>query len=426
MRFLCVNARIIDPESMVDYVGWLSVEGGLISNFGAGDMVGSSDFSDVVDCGGHLLIPGIVDIHVHLRDPGMNSAEDIVSGSISAAAGGVTTVVCQPNTTPAIDSPLVVEYIKNAAKNVGINIKMYGAATVGRLGEVLVDVPSMLKAGVCGFTDDGDPIRNARLMLQLLNFSREFNFPVAQHAEDHELSRRAPVNEGPVAFMLGEKGWPSVAESSVVARDLDILRSCNGAHYHVLHVSSGATLDHIKKAKNDGMKVTCEVTPHHFSIIEDDLLNHSTNSKMNPPLRCKKERQKIIEGIRSGVIDCIATDHAPHHHASKEKSLSCSSFGVIGLETLVPLSLELYHNGHIPLIEVIRLLTLNPAKIINDTCAGRIKKGGRADFTLIDIDSEVVISDNFASKSRNSPFVNRRTKGKVLLTVCRGKVVYRL
>jgi len=399
-------------------VGDLLVEDGSIKDYGP-----SLQHADIetVDCDGHVLMPGIVDIHVHLRDPGMTSAEDIISGSRAAAAGGVTTAVCQPNTIPAIDTPFVVNYIKNASKQAYIDIKMYGATTVNRQSSALTDMPALYKAGVCGFSDDGAPTTNALLLRKALAYSRELNVPIAQHAEDLTLSDRGSINEGRTAFVLGERGVTNISEAAMVARDL-VLAASEKGFYHVMHVSARETLKLIERAKNDGIFATCEVTPHHFSLSDAALVHHGCSAKMNPPLRTDEDIAAILQGMQSGVIDCIASDHAPHPKSTKEVSLSCAAFGIVGLETMLPLSLELYHNKLLSLSRVVAFLTSNPAGVIKLRDRGRIARNLRADLTLVDIDAEYKFTSH--SKSHNSPFTDRTMRGRVLRTVYGGAIVY--
>ncbi|KYH12304.1 dihydroorotase [Neorickettsia sp. 179522] len=419
-----VDARIVDPESGLEILGDLVVHEGRISDFGESLLsdVELKPFDEVINCAGHLLIPGIIDIHVHLRDPGQLQNEDIHSGTKSAAAGGVTTVVCQPNTDPPIDTVETLAYIQDKAKKVGfVNVLCYASITRG--GRDLTDMFALHKAGAVGFTDDGLPVMNSLFMRQAFLNAAFLKVPVAQHAEDLNLSDGGCINEGVMSHKLNVPGITHLAESVMVARDVLLLEQLN-AHYHVLHVSTKKTVEIVRAAKDRGMKVTCEVTPHHFLLTEEAVDGYNTAAKMNPPLRTEEDRLCMIGALKDGTIDVIASDHAPHNEVYKELPLKEAAFGIVGLETILPLSLELYHSGILGLHSLLAKLTCNPAKIIGSE-AGRIKVGSPADLVLLDLDSEVRIdTKQFASKSKNSPFGGRKTKGKVLRTIVGGDTVY--
>ena len=421
-----VNARVIDPESKTDYAGYVLTKEGKIVEFGPmapGDASAPCPADEVVNCEGHILMPGIVDIHVHLREPGGEHKETVETGSKSAAAGGVTTVVCQPNTSPRIDSVLVAKYLKmRALESAFVNVEFYGAVT--KTDGSLCDMASLKDAGALGFTDDGSPVMNAMHMKNAFECGRSLGVVIAQHAEDSNLSRGGCINEGKISRELGVRGMLDISESILVSRDIQLLREVPGAHYHVLHVSTKKSLDAIRAAKLEGLHVTCEVTPHHFLLNEDAVLTHGGMAKMNPPLRTEEDRLSMLEGMKDGTIDCIATDHAPHTDQEKNKPLSCCAFGIVGLETLLPLSLELYHSGEMSLNDVLSMLTYKPADIVK-VKRGRISKGMTADFVIFDPNKEWTVDvSKFHSKSKNSPFHNRRVKGKVLRTVVSGKTVY--
>ncbi|CAI28109.1 Dihydroorotase [Ehrlichia ruminantium str. Gardel] len=422
-----INARIIDPESRLDIKGSLLTKGDKIVDFGPSLFADGipTGICEVVDCKHKILMPGLIDIHVHFREPGQEHKETIETGSKSAAAGGITTVVCQPNTIPTISSVIIAKYIKmRALETAYVNIEFY--ASITKPDNSLSDMALLKEAGAVGFTDDGMPVMNSLIMRQALSYSSMLDTVIAQHAEDLNLSNNGCINEGKVSYELGLKGMPDISESIIVNRDIAILNTLKNVHYHVLHISSKSSLDIIKQAKNQGLKVTCEVTPHHLTLTEQDVIQHGTFAKMNPPLRTESDRISMIEGLKNGIIDCIATDHAPHDLGSKELPLDTAAFGIVGLETMLPISLELYHNGTMPLIDLLATLTYKPADIIR-VPRGRIKKGFTADLILLDLDHEWTIDiSKFASKSKNSPFHNRKVKGKVLRTIVSGKTTYRL
>lgn len=422
-----INARIIDPKTNFDQLGQLLTIGNKIADFGKDIFNGAvPENFEVIDCGGNVLCPGLIDIQVHFREPGQTHKEDLNSGSKSAVAGGVTTVVCQPNTSPVLDSVMTLEYLKmKAEKSAYCNIRAYAAITRGMKGEEISDMNSLVAAGAVGFTDDGLPVMNANVMRRAMEYAKNLNVPVAQHAEDLNLTNKGCINEGVVSLELGVRGIPNISESVIVERDLAILESVGG-HYHLLHCSTKESLDAIRRAKAKGLKATVEVSPHHFTLTDEAVLEHGTNAKMNPPLRSQKDRLALIEGLRDGTIDAIATDHAPHDITSKNKPLEDATFGIVGVETMLPLSLALYHNHNLPLIDLLANMTYKAADIINFD-GGVIKKASRADLTLIDLNQEWRINpEKFYSKSKNSPFINHKVKGRALKTIIGGVVVYEL
>ena len=420
-KTLYVNARIIDPETGYDKLGNLLTIGDKIADFG--ENVIAAD-AEIIDCGGHILAPGLIDIQVHFRDPGQSHKEDLTTGSKSAVVGGITTVVCQPNTAPTLDSVLTFDYLRLKAREVAYcNVKAYGCITKNMKGEELADMHSLKEAGAVGFTDDGLPVMNANVMRRAFEYSRNLNVVIAQHAEDLNLTNKGCINEGRVSLELGVRGIPNISESVIVERDLAILES-TGGRYHLLHVSTREALDAIKRGKEKGLNATVEVSPHHFILNDEQVLKSGTNAKMNPPLRSEKDRLALIEGLKSGLIDAIATDHAPHDLASKDKPLEEATFGIVGVETMLPLSLTLYHQGILSLKDLLAKITCNAAKIINFD-GGVIKKGARADLVLIDLDFDWIIdSQKFHSKSKNSPFDGFKVKGRATRTIVGGKTVY--
>ncbi len=426
-KIIYKNARIIDPNTGYDKVGDLLTIGDKIVDFAANSL-GSEKPSntEIIDCNGHVLSPGLIDIQVHFRDPGQTHKEDLASGSMSAVAGGLTTVVCQPNTAPTLDSVLTFEYLRLKAKEVAhCNIRAYACITKAMKGEELADMNALKNAGAVGFTDDGLPVMNANVMRRAFEYSRNLDVVIAQHAEDLNLSNKGCINEGHVSLELGVRGIPNISESVIVERDLAILEAIGG-RYHLLHASTRQSLAAIKRAKDKGLQATAEAAPHHFLLTDEQIFKSGTNAKMNPPLRSEEDRKALIEGLRSGLIDAIATDHAPHDLASKTKTLEEATFGIVGVETMLPLSLKLYHDGILSLPKLLAKMTCNAARIINFD-GGVIKKGARADLTLIDINYDWRINcQDFYSKSKNSPFDGFRVKGRALRTVVAGKTVFEL
>ncbi|MFZ4125547.1 MAG: dihydroorotase [Rickettsiales bacterium] len=417
------NARLIDPESGLDEKGTLITKGATIADFGA--KVGTPEGAEIIDCGGNVLCPGLLDIQVHFREPGQEYKETIETGSKAAAAGGVTTVATMPNTKPVVDDITVLAFLQKRAMETGyVNIRPYAAITKGQKGEELTEMAMLVEAGACGFTDDGLPVMNAQIMRQALTMGKALGVPIAQHAEDHNLSCGGCMNEGWVATKLGLKGIPNVSEAVIVARDI-LLAELTGGHCHVLHISTKEAVELVRWGKKKGINVTAEVAPHHFILTDEAVMDYRTFSKMNPPLRAESDRLALIEGLKDGTIDAIATDHAPHDQESKRVPMDTASFGIVGLETMLSLSLKLYHDKQLSLRDVLAAMTYKAADIIHAN-AGRLKKNAPADLTLIDINHEWVIkNDALHSKSKNSPFDDVKTKGRALRTIVGGETVFK-
>ncbi len=422
-----INARLFDPESGLDTNGALLTIGNAIADFGPTLFKdGVPKDAQVIDCKGHLMTPGLLDIQVHFREPGEEYKETIQTGSKSAAAGGVTTVVCMPNTKPVIDNVAVLEFVRRQARETGyVNVRAYAAISMGQKGEALTEMGLLKEAGAVGFTDDGLPVMNAQLMRRALTYARELGVPIAQHAEDLNLRANGCMNEGAVSARLGLPGSPNACEAVIVARDI-ILAELTGGQYHVLHITTAEAVDAVRQAKKKGLRVTAEVAPHHFTLTDEAVGEYRTFCKMNPPLRAEKDRLALIEGLKDGTIDAIATDHAPHDEESKRVPMTTAAVGIVGLETMLPLSLDLYHRKIIPLRDIMAAMTYKPADIIGVN-AGRLKKGAPADLTLIDLDHTWTLQpDSFVSKSQNSPFDNWQAKGRAIRTVVGGETVYEL
>ncbi len=422
-----INARLIDPATGLDTKGSLLTIGDTIADLGA-DLFndGMPEGAEVVDCEGHILCPGLIDNQVHFREPGFEEKETIETGSKSAAAGGVTTVACMPNTNPTIDDTSVLAFLHKRARETGyVNVRTYACITKGMKGEELTEMALLVEDGAVGFTDDGLPAMNAQIMRLALTYGRELGVPIAQHAEDLNLSAGGCMNEGAVSTKLGLKGIPNASESVIVARDI-LLAELTGGQYHLLHASTKESVELIRQAKAKGLNVTAEAAPHHFTLTDEAVLEYRTFSKMNPPLRSEEDRQAIVEGLKDGTIDAIATDHAPHEADSKRVPMDVAAFGIVGLETMLPIGLSLYHNGTMPLIDVIATMTNKPADIIH-LPSGRLKKGAPADLTVINLDHEWTIEpEEFHSKSKNSPFPDYSVKGRAIRTVVGGECVYTL
>lgn len=419
------NARLIDPETGLDETGGLLTQGHIIADLGAHlTKDNAPKGAKLVDCGGHVLCPGLIDIQVHFREPGFEHKETIETGTRSAVAGGVTSVALMPNTRPVIDDVSVLAYINKQAKTKGYgHVYAYASISKAMKGQDLTEMGMLKEYGAVGFTDDGLPMMDAHLMRQALAMSKALNVPIAQHAEDLNLSNGGCMNEGAVSARLGLPGIPNASEAVIVARDI-LLAELTGGYYHVLHVSTKEAVELVRQAKKKGLNVTAEAAPHHFTLTDEAVENYRTFSKMNPPLRAEADRLALIEGLKDGTIDAIATDHAPHDVEEKRVPMEVAAFGIVGLETMLPLSLALYHNGIMPLRDVLAAMTYKPADIIRIN-AGRMQKGKPADLVLIDLDAEWVIeNDKLSSKSKNSPFDGHKTKGRALFTVLAGERVF--
>ncbi|OGQ22543.1 MAG: dihydroorotase [Deltaproteobacteria bacterium RIFCSPLOWO2_02_FULL_44_10] len=378
----------------------------------------------VYDVKNAVVAPGFIDPHVHFRDPGFEYKEDIASGSRAAAAGGFTLVCCMANTYPVNDSASVSEYILTRSREVGlITVLPIGAVSRGLKGEQLADIGDMAKLGVIALSDDGKPIMNSSLMRRAMEYAKPFGLPIISHAEDISLGKGV-MNEGRVSTELGLKGIPHASEDIMIARDI-LLSELTGAHLHVAHLSSARSVEMIRYAKKRGDHVTCEVTPHHLVLTDEAVRGYDPNTKMHPPLRTEEDRLALIEGLKDGTIDMIATDHAPHALTDKEVGFDLASNGIVGLETSLPLSLTLVHEKKISLERLVDAMSCKPASVFGLEGKGTLKVGSDADITIFDPDRRHVIDvSTFASKSRNTPFDGWKLKGKVLHTICGGRVVY--
>jgi len=383
----------------------------------------------VIDVSDLLICPGLVDLHVHFREPGHEYKEDIASGCASAAAGGFTSVCCMPNTNPVNDCRAVTDLITRRAREVG-TVAVYPIGAISRqlAGRELAEIGEMRDAGIVAISDDGRPVMNAGLMRRALEYARTFDLPVVQHAEDLDLAEGGIIHEGDVSTRIGVRGQPAQAESIMVARDIE-LSELTGARYHVAHVSAGRSVALIREARRRGLPVSCEVTPHHFSLTDEACAGYDTATNVKPPLRSARDVAAIKEAMADGTIDCIATDHAPHSDVEKEVEFDCASPGMLGLETAVPLTLALVREGVIDLHRAVHMLTAAPARLfrLDRHGAGSLAPGGPADLCVIDVNRRFRIDrDDMRSKSRNTPFHDVPVQGQCVLTICRGRVVHDL
>lgn len=420
-----VNARLVDPASKRDEMGGLLVEDGVIRELGPQVNRGHApEEAEIIDCGGHVLAPGLVDMRVQLREPGDEHQETIETGSLAAAAGGVTSMVCLPNTVPIIDDVAGIEFIARRARETKrAKIYCYGALTKGLEGKDIVEMGLLAESGALGFTDALTAVADAQVMRRALSYARTFDLLVVQHPEEPRLSAGGAMNNGELASRLGLSGIPACAEVMMIERDLHLVRM-SGARYHVAHVSTAAAVEKIRQAKQEGLRITCDTAPPYFSLNEAEVGDYRSFAKLSPPLRGEADRRAIAAAVAEGVIDSIASDHAPLDVESKRVPFAQAVPGVIGLETLLPVSLELYHKGQMPLVDLIRCLTSRPADILG-LPQGRLAKGAPADMVLIDLDRPHRIDvSKFRSKSKNSPYDARPVQGKVLKTFVDGRLVF--
>jgi dihydroorotase len=421
-RLLIRHARLLDPASGLDMTGDVLVEGERIAAIG-GDFSGAD--AETVMAEGLCLAPGLVDMRVQLREPGAEHLESIESGGRAAAAGGVTTMVALPNTDPPVDDVSVVEFLARRAREVKLaKVHTYAAATKGLKGHELTEMGLLAANGALGFTDGVKAVADALVMRRVLAYARSFDLLVLQHPEEPNLARAGEVNEGEIATRLGLAGMTPMAELIMVERDLRLVE-ITGARFHIAHVSTAAAIAAIRQAKAQGLSVSCDTAPPYFVLNETAIGDYRTFAKLSPPLRSEWDRRAVIEGLRDGTIDAIASDHAPWDQDSKRLPFSSAAYGIVGLETLLALSLELYHNRHLGLLDVVRLMTVNPAQILH-LPVGRLAVGAPADLVLFDPDlSWQICPDAFRSKSKNAPFDERPVRGRVQLTIVDGRTIFR-
>ena len=418
--WLIKNGRIIDPANQVDRTGDLLVHNGYITEAKQNAALQCQE----IDASGLWVVPGLTDMHVHLREPGQEYKEDILTGALAAAAGGFTGIACMPNTSPPNDCRAVTAMILARAESAAARVYPVGCLSKGLEGKQLAEYGELKEAGVVALTDDGKPVSDSQLMRRALEYASDFGLPVISHCEEEALSRGV-MHEGAVSTRLGLKGSPAAAESVMVYRDI-ALAECTGRRVHIAHVSTAMAVGLIRAAKARGVPVTAETAPHYFTLTEEAVEGYNTNAKMNPPLRTAADREAIRQGLADGTIDAIATDHAPHSILEKETEFDIAANGIIGLETAVSLTLELVRQGVLDVQRMIELLAVNPARLLQ-LPAGTLSVGTAADITIIDPEREFVYTlDQVVSKSHNSPFLDQQLKGRAVLTMVDGAIRHNL
>jgi dihydroorotase len=437
VSLLISGAHIIDPGQGIDQVGDLLVDEGKILRIGSTVILGerckrSEAKAKNLDASGLVLCPGFIDLHCHLREPGFEDRETIATGTKAAARGGFAAVCCMANTEPPLDNSAAVGWVKQKASRGGaVAVFPIGCITKGRKGEELTDMAGLAEAGVVAFSDDGDPVASSSLIRRAMQHSRDLGLPIIDHCEDKALSRNGIMNEGQTSARLGLEGIPAAAEEVAVARDL-ILAKLTRTRLHIAHVSTKGSVELVRRAKEEGISVTTEVTPHHLTLTEESIerrpsdKSFAVNAKVSPPLRTREDVQALIKGLKDGVIDAIATDHAPHTLANKNCGLERAAFGISGFETALGCLMSLVHKGEISLTQLVSKLTCEPAKVIGKTDElGTLEIGAPANLTMFDPDQEwIVNSRDFVSKGRNTPYDGCKFKGKVVAAIANGKIAY--
>ena len=416
------GGRIIDPVSGKDFIGDLILENGTIK--AVGEQLNLDGCEDIIEAAGMAVAPGLVDVHVHFRDPGLTYKEDILTGAHAAAAGGFTTVVCMANTKPVVDNAETLHYVLNKGKETGIHVLSCACVTKGMQGKELVDMDALRAAGAAGFTDDGIPILDEEILKAALIKAEELQVPVSLHEEDPKLITNNGINRGPVSEKLGIGGSPAEAEITMVERDCRLAEE-TGSYVNIQHISTAGAVEAVRASKRRGSHVTAEAAPHHFTLTDEAVLTYGTLAKMNPPLRTEADRQAVIEGLKDGTIDMIATDHAPHSIDEKGKPLTEAPSGIVGLETSLALGItELVKPGCLTLMELMRKMSQNPAALYHLPYQG-IAEGAPADLVIFAADEEWK-PESFCSKAVNTPFKGWNLTGRVHYTICDGKIVYSL
>ncbi|HVS74334.1 MAG TPA: dihydroorotase [Candidatus Acidoferrales bacterium] len=420
---LIKNGRVLDPASRTDAMLDILLEGDRIAESGPAGTLARARSAEVFDASGMVVAPGFIDLHAHLREPGQESSETIETGTRAAARGGFTAVCCMPNTKPVNDNASVTRFILDRAR-AGASVRVWpiGAVSLGSNGEAIAEIAAMREAGIVGVSDDGRPIATAKLARQVMDYCRSLDLPVIEHAEDVSLAAGAVMREGVTSARLGLSGMPAAAESICVARDVQ-LAELTGARLHIAHLSAKASLDEVRRARQRGLRVTCEVIPHHFTLTDEDV-QYDSRYKMNPPLASREDREALLAGLADGAVDAIATDHAPHEPALKDVEFDQAPFGILGFETALALALEqLVHTGRIPLMRMVELFTTGPARVLG--MERRIAAGQPADLTIFSTQREWTYKvAESASRSRNSPFDGRAFKGAAMATIVAGRVAF--
>ncbi len=422
MKMLIQNGTLIDPVVNSQQVTDILIEVGRVSAIGEGL---AANGAQVLDATGLMVSAGLIDMHTHLRDPGLTYKEDIVSGSYAAAHGGFTTIACMPNTKPVIDTPELIQYVYDrSAEGSGVNVVPIGAVSYGEKGEALTDAAALKRAGAVALSDDGVPIQNANLMRDALICARREDITVLVHSEDAEMVKNYAVNQGRVSRQLGIPGRPAIAEELMVMRDAMLAEETQGA-VHICHISTGRSVDIVRRYKKKGVRITCETCPQYYTLTHEEVLKQGAMARMNPPLRTSRDVEQVLAGLKDGTIDCIATDHAPHSEEEKARGLENAPSGIVGLETALAVTLtQLYHTGEMTLPEIIARMTINPARILQ-LKKGQVSVGSDADLTIFDPNEAwTVDAQQFASRGKNTPFNGKTLKGRVKYTIVGGKIVY--
>jgi dihydroorotase len=420
------GGRVVDPAGKIDAPMDLLLREGRVADMAAPNKLSHSTH-ETLDARGLIVSPGFIDLHVHLREPGQSYKETIATGTAAAAAGGFTSVCCMPNTSPVVDSQEWVTWLQQRDRGAMVNVFPIAAATLASKGAVLTDFRALQRAGAVAVSDDGKPILNDAIMRETLRLAAEINLPVIQHAEDTRATEHCSMHEGPTSFRLGLRGMTASAEASVVERDVLLAQQFTGARLHVAHLSTAEALKAVRRGKRNKLRVTCEVTPHHFTLLDEHVGDYDTNFKMNPPLRSAADREAILVALADGTVDAIATDHAPHALHEKVVEFERAMFGITGLETALALAVTQLHREHkIPLARIVELFTAGPARVVNLKGRGTLIRGSHADVTIFDPKKRWSFDvAKSRSKSRNSPFDGRQLTGKVVATIVAGRIVYR-
>jgi dihydroorotase len=420
--FIIRGARVVDPARGIDEIRDIYIKNGLFADTPPDP---EARGAEIIDARGLVAAPGLVDMHVHFRDPGQTYKEDIFSGALSAAAGGVTTAVCMPNTSPVIDTPELVRYVLNASESAAARVLPYAAVTAGQSGRELTELSELSRAGAVAFSDDGNPVMSAELLRRAMLKARELGTFISSHCEDFGLARNYAVNEGRISKLLDLPGRPAIAEEIMIARDA-MLALETGARIHIAHVSTARSIEIIRRAKHEGAAITAETCPQYFALTEDSVLEKGALARVNPPLRTEPDRLGIIAGLRDGTLAAIVTDHAPHSAEEKSRGIADSLSGMVGLETSLALALTLlYRTGALTLPEIINKMSSAPAKILG-LALGTLSPGASADVVLFDPDEKWTVNpERFLSRSKNTPFGGMTLTGRVKLTISRGRLVFK-